>query len=683
MTASNQPRPPAMPGTASGRTAYPRRAAASRIERPERADQDPGFIGRQLNRLASLGAVRAAGRRESGFVSAVMALAPALEAADEAGLDEILVDLRVRLRRGGLDDDGVVQCFALVREVARRVLGMAHLPTQLAGGWVILGGQIAEMATGEGKTLTATLPVATAALAGIPVHVVSANDYLTRRDAELMAPVYGRLGLSVGHVVGGMAPDERRRAYGQDITYCTNKELVFDYLKDRIVLARQRHALERHARVLSGTGAGDDRLLQRGLHFAVVDEADSVLIDEARTPLIISAPVPPNPTELEAMATAVTLAAGLREDSHFRVDRTRRRVVFTELGSEHLRQECAELGGLWAARLRREELVRLALESRLLYQRDSHYIVREGRIEIVDEHTGRVMPDRSWSQGLHQMIELKEACSPTAQNKTLARISFQRFFRRFLALGGMTGTAREVGGELFRTYGVGTVALSPYRPLIRRFEGSRVFADAEAQRQALLEAIRARHAAGQPVLVGSASVGDSESLSALLLRHALPHQLLNAKQDAAEAEIVSHAGETGAITIATSMAGRGTDIKLSDGARVAGGLHVILTSLHEAGRIDRQLVGRCARMGDPGSYEYILALPAGAHLQDGETSGISNIARLGKALARASDDTVTAGFLWLRMRQRREERHTAQARAELMAADAQLEDTMAFSGGMV
>jgi len=607
---------------------------------------------------------------------------PALVDAAGVGLELLaLEELRDRaaaigreLRRQGFTDPLVSQAFALVREASSRTLDQRHFPEQIVGSRVLLAGQIAEMQTGEGKTLTATLAVTTAALAGIPVHVVTVNDYLAARDAERMGPVYRALGLTVASVIHGIPPEQRREGYAADITYVSNKELAFDYLRDRLVLGHRGSRIDLQMERLAGGEARSGRLVLRGLHFAIVDEADSVLVDEARTPLIISAEGKSG-GDRHLYTTAMALAAQLKEGEHFRIDGTDRNIVMTDDGAAHLAELAQPLGGVWRGRLRREELARQALVAKLLLLRDQHYLVNEGKVMLVDEFTGRVMADRSWEHGLHQMVEVKEGCEPTSPHRSLARISYQRFFRRYLRLAGMTGTASEVGAELWSVYGLAVVPVPTHRPPQRRFDGDRVFATADAKWDAVVARAVEVHAGGRPVLVGTRSVAASEHLGALLDRAGVPAVVLNARQDANEAEIVAAAGEHGRVTVATNMAGRGTDIALGPGITALGGLHVIATERHESRRIDRQLFGRAGRQGDPGSGEAIVSL-------EDEIAGHAPrwMWLVGRFVRRDGSLPTWMARFAIGRAQRAAERTYARARADLLRFDEQLESTLAFSG---
>jgi preprotein translocase subunit SecA len=526
----------------------------------------------------------------------------------DSELQHLTGNLRQQLRCKGFSRKAARALFALIRETAGRRLGQRHYDEQILGGWAMLQGRIAEMETGEGKTLTATLPACTAALAGIPVHIVTVNDYLVTRDAENMRPVYEFLGLTVGVITGEMDEAARRRAWAADVVYCTNKQLAFDYLHDRIILRHAPGRLALQIEKLHSRHPRSNRLLMRGLCFAIVDEADSVLIDEAVTPLIISRAGEDNPRLVRECTEALTLAGAMIESRDFLVDHENRELRLTAAGEERLAAAVQEPDTAWSNRARRTTLVRQALTAMHLYARDQDYLVRAGRVEIVDDFTGRTLAGRTWEHGLHQMIELKEGCEVTAPCETLARISYQRFFSRYLHLAGMTGTAHETAGELQSVYGLKISRIPTHKPSRLTAGGNRIYATAAQKWQALLKRMQTLHTEDRPILIGTRSVADSERISRLLDRAGLPHRVLNARQDKDEAEVIARAGEPGAITVATNMAGRGTDIPLAAGVATAGGLHVIAVELNESRRIDRQLFGRCARQGAPGSYESILSL---------------------------------------------------------------------------
>jgi preprotein translocase subunit SecA len=609
------------------------------------------------------------------FVHSVHRIGAALDGASEAGIAKAVDSLRQSLVRQGLTDPVVAHAFALIREVAQRTLGTPHYDVQLEAGLAMVNGMLAEMETGEGKTLAATLPAATAALAGIPVHVISVNDYLVERDAEAMRPIYRALGLSVGTVTENLKGWEARRdAYACDITYVTGKLVAFDYLKDGLQRQRQKGPLA--APIARLLGEPPQRLLLRGLCFAVVDEADSVLIDEARTPLILSGPAGPGDWS-DTYQQSVRLASALAEGADFRLHAKEQQIEFTEQGRNHLAELAEPLEGFWSGPNRREEWVEKALRALHLFVRDRHYLVRDGRVEIIDQPTGRAAPDRSWERGLHQLIEIKEGCELTPERETLARISYQQFFRRYLRLSGMTGTAREVSRELWSAYRLNPLVIPTRLPVLRRSRGTRVFATSEARWKAVVERACELQQEGRPVLVGSGSLEASEHLAALLAERGLPHRVLNARQDAQEAVIIAEAGRRGRITVATNMAGRGTDIRLGPGVADSGGLYVIATQRGEARRIDRQLFGRCGRQGDPGSYEEILSLED-APVQHFYPAGIRGFLR-----QRAGSSGFLAGWLaklLTRAPQWAEERRYTRMRRGLMDTEEYLGDLLAFSG---
>lgn len=582
---------------------------ATHVLRPERKDPKSGFWDHVSQRVTG-GLFRAIHERHSralGFVTRVNDYGQALKAVSDKELKKVADRLRKQFHRVGFQEAIVAHSFALIREVASRTVGLRHFDTQLVGGRVMMQGMVAEMETGEGKTLTATLPAATAALAGIPVHVITVNDYLTRRDVKWMGHIYEAIGLSVGCIVHDLPSTARRSAYACDVTYCTNKEIAFDYLRDWIALEGRCNPLRLQTEYLYGDGARVHRLLLRGLHFGIVDEADSILIDEARTPLIISKSVG-SAGERTFLEQAMAIAEKMEPAVDYRIENSSRKIKLTDKGKRRIREWVRSMGPLWTGSVRREEIVCLALTAKHLFQRDEQYLVRDGKVQIVDEFTGRVMPDRSYERGLHQLIEVKEGCEITRQYETQARISYQRFFRRYLHLAGMTGTAHEVRRELSSVYNLSVVRVPTHRKMKRRACADLIFATEKEKWQAVVKKIREMHDKGRPVLIGTRSVAASEKASRLIDDIGLTYQVLNAKQDAEEAEIISRAGEAGCVTIATNMAGRGTDIKLGPGVAERQGLHVILTERHEAGRIDRQLAGRCGRLGDPGTFGAILSL---------------------------------------------------------------------------
>ncbi len=532
------------------------------------------------------------------------------QALDDQQLQQQARNMRSRLRRQGFTLALSAECFALIREASARTLQLRHYPSQLIGGWGLLQGKLVEMATGEGKTLVATLPASVVALAGYPVHVITVNDYLAERDAQKMQPLYRFLGLSVGVVKQGMEKPQRRQAYSQNITYCTNKELAFDYLRDSIELKNRSSSLHLALDTLSGQSNRANELVLQGLYFAIVDEADSVFIDEARTPLILSASVH-DAQQAEDSQHALALAGRLQCDQHYTLQRQQREIRLSDEGKDWIGQQVAQqqLTGVWTSVRAREELITQALTAVLLFHKDQHYVISpENKIQIVDESTGRVMADRSWERGLHQLIEVKENCEITARRETLARLTYPKLFQRYMRLSGMTGTAQEVRAEIRSTYKLSVSRVPLNKASRRMYLPPRVFAHEADKWQAVAQRVAEQVALQRPVLIGTRSVKASEQISERLQQQGIAHRLLNAKQNDQEADIIACAGQPAQVTVATNMAGRGTDIELGAGVEQAGGLHVILTEYHESRRVDRQLFGRCARQGDPGSCEAIVSL---------------------------------------------------------------------------
>ncbi len=551
--------------------------------------------------------LRRSGLRDRLVVGLTLWLGRGLRRLPDDALTTRAQALRPVLLRRGFTLTATARAFALAREALRRELGFSLHGVQIRGGAQILAGRVAEMATGEGKTVTAALPAAAAALAGVPVHVVTVNDYLSRRDHDELAPVYARLGLRTGWIEAEMPPAAKVAAYAAPIVYVTNKTLVFDYLRSRLGRdgpdTAQRHA----AAMLRGKPAPVP--MPHALGFCIVDEADSILIDEAQTPLIIAAP--DQTLSEDDCRHALAEAAALREGADFRLDQARRRAELTRAGKARLEARARDAEGapmLWQIAPAREELARHALAALHLHIRDQHYILAEDKVQIVDEFTGRVLADRQWQAGLHQMVEVKEGLPPGASRRTLAQITYQGFFRRYLWFGGMTGTGAEVVCELWATYGLAVTPVPRHRRLRRRDRGARLYRRDGDRLRAVAGAAAAMVARGRPVLIGTRSVEMSERVSAALEQAGVGHVVLNARQDGDEAALIAQAGQAGAVTVATNMAGRGTDIRLSPAARGAGGLHVIMTEYHESARIDRQLIGRAGRQGDPGSAQAIVAL---------------------------------------------------------------------------
>jgi len=591
---------------------------------------------------------------------------------DEQGLAREVSELRTALRRGGLRSAGICRSFALVRELCRRRLGLRHHDVQVLGGLAILRGHVAEMDTGEGKTITAALAAATAAMTGEAVHVITVNDYLAARDAETLAPLYQALGLRVSVIKAGMSPDARRDAYAGHIVYGSNKEIAFDYLRDRLALEGRPKDLRHRVHRLYGGESPESRLVMRGLHFAIVDEADSVLIDESRTPLIISRKSDVD-DERNWAETAIELARGMQPDMHYRFLSTERRFELTPSGREYLERQTQGRGGVWESRIRREESARQALSALHLFLRGDQYLIVEGKVQIVDEYTGRVQPDRSWSDGLHQLVEVKEGMDVTARNLPLARMTYQRFFRRYLRLAGMTGTAAEVRSELWNVYRLGVIRIPPNSPSRRTRYPTRVLKTLDEKWQGVIESAVRECERGRPVLIGTRSVLASEVVSARLHAMGLEHAVLNAENDSEEALIIQQAGLAGRITVATNMAGRGVDIILPDDVVARGGLHVILTEWHDARRIDRQLEGRAARRGQPGTAQALLSLedPLLEVLHAKLSSSIEKL-----------PSPHQIGLRLMRLSQRRIELKHAASRRDLMRQDQRLVTLLAFAGGV-
>lgn len=651
-----------------------RRPGVARGERPERIDLEQPWLARALHKTVGRLTLprRASQRQLTAFAARVDREARGLSERSEASFDSAVAELRKALQCAGLDERLLPRGFALVREAARRTLGTPHYDVQLFGGWVMTRSGLAELETGEGKTLTATLPASLAAMAGIPVHVITANDYLVDRDAANMAPLYQRLGVRLGVVVE-REPDRsaRREAYACDVTYATNKQIAFDYLRDRVAGAGDQRLAQRLGLDPARPVAGDEVPVQRGLCFAIVDEADSVLIDDARTPLILSGVGAP--VDEDAVRIARTLSAQLDEGSHYSVDRIRGEIKLTRDGLSRLGEFDQVADSPLAGERRREEWVHRALCAEHLYERDRDYLVRDGAIEIIDQPTGRRSPDRAFEGGIQSLIEARECLALTPQRETLARISYQRFFRRYLRLAGMTGTAREVSRELFDVYGLRTVIVPTRLASRRTAVGRQVLPTDAAKWKAVVARIEDLHSEGRPVLVGTSSVATSEQLSAMLDRIGLSHELLSARQDEEEAAVVARAGEHGRITVATRMAGRGTDVKLGCGVEENGGLAVVATELGEARRIDRQLFGRCGRQGACGSYEQIASLEDRI-LVENRVGWLGLVARC-EPLSRH-----LGGFL-LMAAQRAEERRSVLTRKRLLQSEDSLRQLLTFSRG--
>jgi len=635
-------------------------------------DAGVGLVGRLMPRR----------QRFLARAEKVLALEKYFSNISDAKLRKLAGELRGIFRCRRDEPSDLERSFALVREVAFRQIGEKPFPVQIAGAFALESGCIAEMATGEGKTLTCTMPAVVASWRGRGCHIVTVNDYLAKRDAEWMGRIYRFCGLSVAHIDQTMPPAERRAAYLADITYCTNKEVTADFLRDRLALGRLRGLSSALLTAIAGGRRQvTDRLVQRGLNCAIVDEADSVLVDEAVTPLIISGEAP-NPEQVEAFCQAAEIAGQLKSGIHYRVNPRYREVELTSEGKARLAELSEALGNLWKGPRRREEIATQALTARELYLKDKHYVVDDNKVVIVDEFTGRLMPDRTWRDGLHQAIEAKETLTINPPKDTYARISFQRFFRMYRKLAGMTGTAREATPEFWQIYHLPVVVIPTNRPCIRKVLPDIVLPTESAKWARIVHEIRRIHETGRPILVGTRSIRASEHLSGLLKTEKLDHQVLNAIYHRQEAQIVAGAGQRGKITVATNMAGRGTDIKLGRGVAQLGGLHVIASERHESGRIDRQLFGRGARQGDPGSAQAIVSL---------EDELVSRYApRLSSLIPRPAPPrggtrpsfhkSRVASHVLFHLAQRHAERLTLRQRKSVLRTDYWLDEHLGFAG---
>ena len=631
-----------------------------------------------------LGVVRRSGRvtrsleARSGLIAA---RADELTHLADGRLKAQLEAQRVIFRRyPAPPEEDVDEALALLVEAADRCVGLRPYPVQIMAALALHQGRLAEMATGEGKSLTAALAGVLAGWTERPCHVLTTNDYLAERDADEFSGFYGYCGVSVGSVTAGMEPPLRREMYARGVVYTTSKELLADFLRDRIYLGGLNHPQRRLLReILEPYRRIGDGIVLRGIDTAIVDEADSVLIDEAVTPLIIS--TQQENKWLAEAALAANRLAGRFSDSDYDVDRKYREITFTADGEDMLERLGPELPELWRGSSRREEILRQAIIAREFYKKDQHYVVEDGKIVIVDEFTGRLMHNRSWGNGLHQAVEAKEGLALTNPTETLARLSFQRFFRLFSRISGMTGTAREASSEFWHIYQLPFISVPTNRPLVREVWRPRYFTTSDARWQAVLEEVQAVHASGRPVLVGTRSVISSDRIAGLLRKAGLSYQLLNATNHADEALIVQDAGQSARITIATNMAGRGTDIKLSPQVQQSGGLHVIVCERNDSGRIDRQLIGRCARQGDPGSSRMY------ASLEDDlvDRFGAKWLLRLCREAIARDPDCASQRTVWLfdqlfAQAQGMAQTIAARQRRSVLRTDTWLDEALIFAG---
>lgn len=571
-------------------------------------------------------------------------LEPKLAGLSDASLQEKTFEFKNRLANGETLDDILPEAFAVVREASRRVTGMRHFDVQLLGGIVLHRGDIAEMRTGEGKTLVATLPVYLNALTGKGVHVVTVNDYLATRDSEDMGRIYKFLGLSVGLIVHDLTYDQRRRAYNADVTYGTNNEFGFDYLRDNMVIS-------------------EDQMVQRPLNYCIVDEVDSILIDEARTPLIISGP---GEKSTDLYYTLAGIVKTFTKDD-YTMDEKQKTIAPTDSGVAKVEKMLGISNMFDNEHLDLNHLVIQALRARFMMHRDKDYVVKNGEIVIVDEFTGRLMFGRRYSDGLHQSIEAKENVKVQGESKTLATITFQNYFRMYEKLAGMTGTAKTEEDEFNKIYKLDVYVIPTNKPAIRKDLPDVIYKTKNAKYRAVVREVKKRHATGQPILVGTTSINQSEILSQFLDKENIVHNVLNAKYHEKEAEIIKNAGQKGMVTIATNMAGRGTDIKLGPGVAELGGLMIIGTERHESRRIDNQLRGRAGRQGDPGTTQFFLSLEDDLM----RIFGSDNISKFMDKLGMDEDEPITAKMITrsIEKAQKKVESHNFEIRKYVLEYD--------------
>lgn len=601
-------------------------------------------------------------------------------ALDTAALQGRLAEFSAHFRRGrdAGNPDLVLAALAAVREAAFRQTGLRPFVVQLMGALALDRGFLAEMATGEGKTLTAALAAVLAGWRGRPCHVITVNDYLAERDARWFEKLFTFAGLTTGHVTSTMESAERTEGYAADITYTTGKEAVADFLRDRLKLG-SIHQPDRRLiqQLINPRAVGREGFVMRGLHSAIIDEADSVLVDEAVTPLIICQPRTGD-SMIEASKIAAELAGFLTKGVDYQVSPRHREVELLDGAFAKLQTASKSMPQGWTGLARRQELVTQALVARELFERNRQYVVQGERVVIVDEFTGRMMPQRTWREGLHQAIEAKEGLEPTPPTEILARLSFQRYYRGYRRLSGMSGTAAEAANDLWQIYGLPVVAIPTNRPCLRVQLPQKIFAEAESKWESVVAEIAEIHATGRPILVGTRSVASSELLAQRLGEKGLNCQVLNAVRHAEEATIVARAGESGRITIATNMAGRGTDILLGHGAAAAGGLHVIGTEPNESGRVDRQLFGRAGRQGSPGSARLFTSLeddllrrflPAAVRRQV-----VKNLGKNGEKSASFSARNA------IKFAQFSAQWQVSKQRAAVLRNDTWLEEALSFSG---
>jgi preprotein translocase subunit SecA len=650
-------------------------AVAARVNRRSVRKAPSPDIDSPVTWIAARLSVAAAGwrsRRATRIGRASMHRALQLNDLDDEALALRRASVRIALRASAMSDGNIAEALALASEYARRTLALTPFAEQMACASALVRGAVAEMETGEGKTLAAFLAAAVYGLAGRSVHVVTSNDYLAKRDAQDLRAAYVAMGLSLATVVGGDPAPQRRAAYGANVVYVTSKEVVFDYLRDRLgrsIKVNNPNLAAKLARVFGGADAESSQPLQRPLDVAIVDEIDSVLIDEAGTPLLISTNRPGEISE-DVARRALDLAASFEPARDFTVDPFDMMPTLTPHGVARLDAETSGLTGPWRVRLMREELLRAAIASLHLLRRDHHYLVQDGKLVLIDQQSGRVTPDRHWNHGLNLMVEVKEGCVSTGEKKSLASISFQRYFRGYPRICGMSGTVREVARELYSVYGLDATWIKRRLPLRRRFAKRRVFADRVALWVAAAREAARLQMRGQPALVAVRSVGEANIASAALAELGVAHNVLSAAQADAEAEIIASAGQRGAITVVTNMAGRGTDIRLGEGVPELGGLVVLICERHDSRRVDRQLIGRCARQGDPGLVmEFV-------------SQGDSALRVLGPGWKRLLARWPGLTGLGLTRAQKASDARGMNGRLQLLRRDEQVTKVMAFAGGL-
>lgn len=638
---------------------------------PERIESKPSFWQQRLKRMQCTRRTRRVRRRA---MKTGQQVAAKVKPTEHALTYAEVAELRQLLGEHGWQESTLIDVLAIVGEQVEVCFGFRPHPSQFAGAWSMLQGVVVEMATGEGKTITAALAAIVAGLSGAKVHVVTTNDYLVERDAQAMRQLYESFGLDSGYAVQRMDDNERRAAYSGDVCYVSNKILVFDYLRDRQIFGREPVALSARLRGLCRPAPATPLL--QGLCFAIVDEVDSALIDDAVTPLILSYEGDSR-DELVISFTALSLAQRLSQGSDFSVDHNHRRVRLTAQGETCIEGLAQGLEGVWQSRRYCVERVSQALACLHVYIRDVDYLVKNEQVILIDQSTGRVMPDRKLQNGLHQMLEAKEKCEVSGRSHTLASLSFQKFFPRYTLLAGMSGTVVEAASELCATYGLGVVPIPTHESVNRNYSGARFASTEEEYLQWMGDAIEQRITKGQPVLVGTRSLAHSEKLSACLSARGLTHSVLNARQDEEEATLIAQAGQASRVTIATNMAGRGTDIKITEGVRAAGGLHVIVSQLNDSARVDRQLIGRCSRQGDPGSYEYLIAPDDQVWgRRDRKPQRLRGTTRLLSRTGMGSRRLLSRA----RRLQHRIEEDQRALRRQVARADNQMQENLAFTG---